>query len=74
VRPGSQDKRSRIVLTAHHVKSGKVLFPRQGAEQLIQQLVHFGVEKYDDLADAFANLVLHSFIEKPKPPRWWIGR
>lgn len=74
VRPGSQDKRSRIVLTAHHIKTGKVLFPRKGAEQLIQQLVHFGVEKYDDLADAFANLVLHSFIEKPKPPRWWVSR
>ena len=74
VRPGSQDKRSRIVLTAHHIKTGKVLFPRKGAEQLIQQLVHFGVEKYDDLADAFAHLVLHSFIEKPKPTRWWISR
>jgi len=74
VRPGSQDKRSRIVLTAHHIKTGKVLFPRKGAEQLIQQLVHFGVEKYDDLADAFAHLVLHSFVEKPKPTRWWITR
>jgi len=74
VRPGSQDKRSRIVLTAHHIKTGKVLFPRKGAERLIQQLIHFGVEKHDDLADAFAHLVLHSFIEKPKPPRWWISR
>ena len=74
VRPGSQDKRSRLVLTAHHIKTGKVLFPRKGAERLIQQLVHFGVEKYDDLADAFAHLVLHFFIEKPKPTRWWISR
>lgn len=74
VRPGSQDKRSRIVLTAHHIKTGKVLFPRKGAERLIQQLVHFGVEKYDDLADAFAHLVLHSFIEKPEPKRWWFSR
>ena len=74
VRPGSQDKRSRIVLTAHHIKTGKVLFPRKGAERLIQQLIHFGVEKHDDLADAFAHLVLHSFIEKPKPTRWWFTR
>lgn len=74
VRPGSQDKRSRIVLTAHHIKTGKVLFPRKGAEQLIQQLVHFGVERHDDLADAFAHLVLHSFIEKPDPKRWWFSR
>src|SRR3989338_7530067 len=74
VRPGSHDKRRRILLTAHHIKTGKVLFPRKGAEQLIQQLIHFGVEKYDDLADAFAHLVLHSFIEKPVPSRWWFTR
>ena len=63
-RPGNQDKRSRLILTANMIKSGKVLFPREGAEQLIQQIVHFGVEKHDDLADAFANLV-HSVTEDP---------
>lgn len=63
-RPGNQDKRSRLILTANMIKNGKVLFPRHGAEQLIQQIVHFGVEKHDDLADAFANLV-HSVAEDP---------
>jgi predicted phage terminase large subunit-like protein len=63
-RPGKQDKRSRVVLTGHLIKSGKVLFPRKGCERLIEQLVHFGVEKHDDLADAFSNLVLN-VIEKP---------
>jgi predicted phage terminase large subunit-like protein len=63
-RPGNQDKRTRLVLTANLIKSGRVLFPRQGAEQLIQQIVHFGVEKHDDLADAFANVV-HSLAEDP---------
>jgi hypothetical protein len=29
--------------------------------------VHFGVEKHDDLADAFANLV-HSVSESPPNP------
>jgi len=53
------------------ITSGRVLFPREGAEQLIQQLVHFGVEKHDDLADAFANLV-HSVNEDPPcVPRIW---
>jgi predicted phage terminase large subunit-like protein len=63
-RPGNQDKRTRLVLTANHIRNGKVLFPRTGAEELIQQIVHFGVEKHDDLADAFANLVL-SMSEHP---------
>jgi predicted phage terminase large subunit-like protein len=66
-RPGNQDKRSRLVLTANMIKSGKILFPKEGAEQLIQQIVHFGVEKHDDLADAFANLV-HSVSEDPPSP------
>jgi predicted phage terminase large subunit-like protein len=64
-RPGNQDKRSRLVLTANLIKTGKILFPREGAEQLIQQIVHFGVEKHDDLADAFAYLVVKS-IENNK--------
>jgi predicted phage terminase large subunit-like protein len=63
-RPGSQDKRSRLVLTANMIKNGQILFPRHGAEELIQQIVHFGVEKHDDLADAFVNLA-NSMIEKP---------
>lgn len=70
-RPGNADKRSRLILTANLIKSGKILFPRQGAEQLIQQIVHFGVEKHDDLADAFANVV-HSLTEEPPwTPRIW---
>ncbi|MDD3531462.1 MAG: hypothetical protein PHV99_02665 [Candidatus Pacebacteria bacterium] len=68
-RPGNHDKRSRLVLTANMLKSGKVLFPREGAEQLIQQIVHFGVEKHDDLADAFVNLALSVSEDPPSVPR-----
>lgn len=64
VNPGLQDKRSRLVIISSLIKNGRVLFPRRGCEELINQLVHFGVEKHDDLADAFANLVL-SVLEKP---------
>lgn len=68
-RPGNQDKRSRLVLTSHLIKKGKVLFPRTGAEQLISQIVHFGVEKHDDLADAFSILVLSVVEDPPFCPR-----
>ncbi|MFA6602005.1 MAG: hypothetical protein WCT02_04075 [Candidatus Paceibacterota bacterium] len=67
--PGNQDKRSRLVLTAHMIKTGKILFPRQGAEQLINQIIHFGVEKHDDLADAFADLVLSVVEDPPRVPK-----
>ncbi len=66
VRPCA-DKRSRLVLTADLIKNAKILFPKQGAEELIEQIVHFGVEKHDDLADAFSIVILE-IIENP--PRW----
>jgi len=52
-----QDKRARLQITTSYLKNGKILFPRQGCDVLIQQLVGFGVEKYDDLADAFSMLI-----------------
>ena len=55
---GGQDKRSRIALTTHMIKNAQILFPIKGAEDLIRQLTHFGVEKDDDLADAFTVLIL----------------
>lgn len=70
-RPGNQDKRSRLVLTAHLIKSGKILFPRSGCEELINQIVNFGVEKHDDLADAFSTLVLNTVEQPPYSPRVW---
>jgi predicted phage terminase large subunit-like protein len=70
-RPGAQDKRTRLVLTAHWIKTGKVLFPRHGAEELINQIVHFGVEKHDDLADAFSTLVLQVIEKPPFVPRFY---
>jgi predicted phage terminase large subunit-like protein len=68
-KPGNSDKRSRLTLTGHLIKAGKILFPRQGAEQLINQIVHFGVEKHDDLADAFSILVLNVLEDPFYTPR-----
>jgi len=53
-----QDKRARLALTTSLLQNGQILFPEKGAEELIQQLVGFGVEKHDDLVDAFTLLVL----------------
>lgn len=47
------DKRARIASISHLVENGTILFPKEGAEDLISQLTGFGVEKHDDLADAF---------------------
>ena len=52
------DKRARLRAAATFVQNGTVLFPRRGAEDLLTQLTGFGVEDHDDLADAFAYLIL----------------
>lgn len=49
---GNLDKRARLSLASPYIKSGRFLFPRDGAEELINQIVNFGIEKHDDLADA----------------------
>jgi len=63
---GGMDKRSRLAMTTDAIRTAKVLFPRQGAEELIAQLLGFGVEKHDDLADAFSTLVLKE-LSNPRP-------
>lgn len=47
------DKRARLQLASPLFEQGRVFFPRDRAvAEIIQQLVGFGVEKHDDLADA----------------------
>ena len=57
ISPGGNDKRARLLSISELIRSGKVLFPKHGAEKLIQQLVWFGMEKHDDLPDALVILV-----------------
>lgn len=52
------DKAARLRLATPMMKDARVFFPHTGCEELIQQLIGFGKEKYDDLADAFAYLVV----------------
>lgn len=66
IKAHGQDKTARLALTTHLLQSGQILFPEKGCEALIQQLIGFGREKHDDLADAFAYLILW-IIENNKP-------
>ncbi len=52
------DKRSRLQTAASLIQSGAVLFPAQGCENLLMQILGFGVEKHDDLVDAFTLIIL----------------
>lgn len=52
------EKRERLALTSFSVMNGTVLFPKNHAQDLINQMVNFGKEKHDDLADAFSSLCI----------------
>ncbi len=51
------DKRTRLCLASPAIQSGKVLFASRGNEALINQIINFGSERYDDLVDAFTLLI-----------------
>lgn len=66
------DKQSRLAATTHQIQSGNVLFPKQGIDALKQQLLGFGIEKHDDLADAFSLLINASTkdLNRATPEVW----
>lgn len=75
VKTRGADKRSRLAVVTHLIQKGQVLFPTKGCKDLIQQLVGFGVESHDDLADAFA-ILLYKVIERNQEPGvgiWFLG-
>lgn len=69
----SGDKRSRLMTVTPMIQRGKFLFAPKGAEEIIEQIVGFGVEKHDDLVDAFT-LVAHKAISEdtPAPHFGWL--
>lgn len=62
----SSDKRSRLMTISSLIQNGKIVFPEHGCEELLRQLVNFGSERHDDLADAFT-LVAHRAITEDQP-------
>lgn len=59
------DKRARLALVTHKIQDTTIMFPSKGAAELIQQLTGFGVEKHDDLVDAFTMTIIKALATKP---------
>ncbi len=60
------DKRTRLILASNYIQTGKILFPTYGEDNLISQIVNFGVEKHDDEVDALT-LLVRKIIETDSP-------
>lgn len=52
------DKRARFKTAAIYIENGTVKFPRKGCEELINQMLGFGIEEHDDLVDGLVHLIL----------------
>jgi len=57
MKPGA-DKRARLMSIAPYIQNGTVQFPENGCEDLLIQLLGFGIEEHDDLVDALVYCVL----------------
>lgn len=71
---GSLDKRGRLTLISYMFEEGRILFPKQGCNELIMQLTGFGKEKHDDLVDAIT-IVITKLVEaaaKREPSIRWL--
>lgn len=64
VKIGRMDKKMRLMMTSELIQRGRILFPLTGSEPLIKQILNLGLEKHDDLVDAFTILVL-GLLENP---------
>ena len=68
----SSDKRSRLRTAATYIQNGTVLFPRKGCEDLLIQLLNFGVEAHDDLSDACVLTIMGLMNQVANEPRMTI--
>jgi predicted phage terminase large subunit-like protein len=67
----SKDKRTNLICISMHIKNGTVMFPEKGCEDLITQLVGFGIEKHDDLVDGLIRVV-DGMLNKSARGDFWV--
>jgi predicted phage terminase large subunit-like protein len=54
---GGNDKRTRLSMVSEYIRSGQILFPEKGAEELLNQILNHGLTEHDDLCDSFTTLI-----------------
>ncbi len=68
---GGVDKESRLRIASSLLQSGQMFFPSHGCEDLVENLLRFQYENYNDLGDAFCMVALQI---KQDPPGDFIVR
>lgn len=57
----SMDKAARLQMTTHKLSNKQIHFPENTDNVLVNQLLRFGYEKHDDLADSFSMIAIKAF-------------
>ena len=65
--PRGFSKEERLRTVSSLIESGRVVFPRKGAETLIEQILGCGKEAHDDLVAACTMLILQAFEDSKQP-------
>ena len=71
--PSVNNKAYRLRIASVPIKKKQVFFPREGCKELIEELVGFGKEKHDDLADAFSISMIQIIEKYGKKPGILMG-
>lgn len=61
----TRDKKARLEMHLPHLESDQILFKREGMENLIAQLIYFGIEPHDDCVDA-AEISWRMILNRPR--------
>lgn len=59
------DKRARLISISPFIKSGMVLFPKSGADDILKEMIGFGIEAHDDAMDACVH-VIAGMLDRPQ--------
>ena len=62
--PAHREKIENLGIASVILENGDVLFPEKGCEIVEDQIINFGIEKHDDLADAFS-IICGSIVTDP---------
>jgi len=65
VSPGQNDKRARLSMVSEYVRSGQIVFPESGVDELMKQILDFGLTGHNDLVDAFTTLIIGIMQQPP---------
>ena len=68
----NQDKRAKLETLSPYFESEQIFFREEGDEDVVNEILNFGIEQYDDRMDAFI-ISVNMLLNKARPDLIWIA-